>query len=51
VWGGSRRAGLVADDFGFEIPDRPAAVGGALSEVTSAVVIRFCEERSATALR
>jgi hypothetical protein len=49
--GGSRRARLpVPDDYGFEVPDGPAAVGGALSEQTSAVVISFREERFAMAI-
>jgi hypothetical protein len=41
----------VAHELGFEIPDGPAAVGGALSEVTSAVVVRFGEERFAMSFR
>ena len=51
VWGGSRRPGLsAADDFSFEVPDGPIAVGGAVSELPSAVVVGFAEKRLAVAL-
>ena len=41
----------TAHDFGFEVPHGPAHVGGALSELASAVVVGLTEERLAVALR
>ena len=51
VWGGSRRAGLCAAVISaLEVADGPPAVGGALGELASAVVVGFGEQRLAVAL-
>ena len=53
IWmrGCSCLAGLCAtDDLGFEVPDGPAAFGGAVGELAAAVVVGFSKERLAVTL-
>jgi hypothetical protein len=52
MWGGPRPVGRrAARDLCFELANGPSAVGGAVRELASAVVVRFGEERLAVALR